>query len=122
MPRNSVASGCTKSSTSKTVFNATRPEFPAKLDPSTPLFKIKELADVFFNHWLPRREQFAQKPQSDRKVRVNKGKTLNEGVTKVILKMDQVEVNGDNKVREERKRVVRIADDVETKIKETIQG
>jgi hypothetical protein len=86
MPQNSVASGCTKSSTSETVFNVEPPEFPAKLDPSTPFFKIKELADVFFNHRLPRREKFAQKPPSDRKVRVKKGKTLNEGVAKVILK------------------------------------
>jgi hypothetical protein len=53
---------------------------------------------------------------------VNKGKTFNEGVTKVILKMDEVEANRDNKVREARKKVVRIADDVETKIKEMIQG
>jgi len=74
------------------------------VDANSPLGKVKTLASVFHTQWLPKCTQFLLSPPSDSRTRGLEYAKLTESVlAQIILKADDIELQGDSEARAARK-------------------
>ena len=82
------------------------PQPPKK--PSTPAEALSMIEDAFINDLLPQVQSFIQHPPRDEKSRDFDYKKLSETIlTRVILKLDEVETEGNEGLRAKRKELVK---------------
>lgn len=69
--------------------------------------KVDQLASVFHTQWVPKCIQFLMRPPSDPKTRDQEHKKLSESIlAQVLLKADDIDLEGDVQARSERKKLV----------------
>ena len=75
---------------------------------STPLDKIEEIASLFYTQFLPQCVAFTSSPPLDTKTRDFEYKKLSESIlAQVLLKLDEVDTEGNEGARAKRKALVR---------------
>jgi BAG domain/Ubiquitin family len=78
---------------------------PPKAD--SPRGKVQQLTSIFHTQWVPKCIQFLLSPPSDRKMRDQEHKRLSESIlAQILLKADDIELEGDGQARAERKALV----------------
>ncbi|KAL9122712.1 MAG: hypothetical protein Q9187_000731 [Circinaria calcarea] len=76
--------------------------------PSSPLAKIEEIASAFHTKFVPQCIQFTSNPPSDVKTRDFEYKKLSETIlAQILLKLDEVQTEGDDVARGKRKELVK---------------
>lgn len=76
--------------------------------PSSPLAKIEEIASTFHTKFVPQCIQFMSNPPSDVKTRDFEYKKLSETIlAQILLKLDEVQTEGDDVARGKRKELVK---------------
>lgn len=81
---------------------------PAPKAPQTALGKLQALEDKYKNDLEPGAEAFVANPPADQAKRAFEGKKFSETImTQVLLKLDGVEVEGDDEARAKRKALVK---------------
>lgn len=84
-----------------------------RADPSTPLGKMQALQSKFRTHWLPQCTKFIMSPPSDESVRQKEFLVLSESVmAQIVLKADDIDVEGNNDARNVRRNMVQEAQQV----------
>lgn len=100
---------------------ASRPQSPASgvsggsaaAAPGGPIDKLNTIKSHFTTQLLPLCLQYTANPPSDRKKSEDEHRKLSETVMQqVLLKLDEVETNGDEDARAKRKELVRMVQDV----------
>lgn len=110
-PNPSVATS--SSTTSIPVFDFKPPKFPSKFDDAGPFGKLKALSDAFYNTWLPLCDRYVRYPPSEPREREKECKRLTESIlAQITLKLDNVDLNGNNEARIIRKGLVECANEV----------
>jgi BAG domain len=85
----------------------------AAIDPNSPLGKVNALAASFHTQWLVKCTQFIMNPPSDPKTRDLEYVKLTESVmAQIVLKADNIEMEGDTEARASRKQLVNEASEV----------
>ncbi|KAI4154520.1 MAG: hypothetical protein LQ340_001635 [Diploschistes diacapsis] len=91
----------------------TSPKQPAAAGPKTPMDKLEELASTFHTKFVPLCLQFTNNPPKDSKVRGQEYMKLSESIlTQILLKLDDVDTEGNDDARKRRKAQVKEAQDV----------
>ncbi|MCJ1387754.1 hypothetical protein MMC18_000597 [Xylographa bjoerkii] len=76
--------------------------------PKSPMDKLNELSSTFHTKFVPQCIQFTSNPPNDAKVRDMEYKKLSESIlAQIILKLDEVQTEGDEEARARRKALVR---------------
>ena len=76
--------------------------------PSSPAEALDMIASKFKTEFVPQCERFIDRPPSDAKAKDFEYKKLSEGIlAQVILKLDEVQTDGDEELRARRKELVR---------------
>lgn len=87
------------------------------IDPNSPLGKVNALSSTFHTQWLTKCTQFIMNPPSDLKTRDLEYAKLSEGVmAQIVLKADNLEMEGDAEARASRKQLVNEATEVLKKL------
>ncbi len=103
--------------------NHSRVSVNLPIDPNTPLGKVNALSSAFHTQWLPRCTQFYLSPPSDSKARDTEYAKLSESVlAQVMLKADNIEMDGDTEARASRKQLVNEASEVLKKLDAVMKG
>jgi hypothetical protein len=83
------------------------------IDPNSPLGKVNALSSAFHTQWLTKCTQFIMNPPSDLKTRDLEYAKLSESVmAQIVLKADNLEMEGDTEARASRKQLVNEATEV----------
>jgi hypothetical protein len=83
------------------------------IDPSSPLGKVNALSSTFHTQWLTKCMQFIMNPPSDLKTRGLEYAKLSESVmAQIVLKADNLEMEGDADARASRKQLLNEANEV----------
>ena len=83
------------------------------VDPNSPLGKVNALSSAFHTQWLTKCTQFIMNPPSDPKTRALEYAKLSESVlAQIVLKADNIEMDGDTEARASRKQLVNEASEV----------
>jgi BAG domain/Ubiquitin family len=83
------------------------------IDPNSPLGKVNALSSAFHTQWLAKCEQFIMNPPSDPKNRDLEYAKLSESVlAQIVLKADNIEMEGDTDARAARKQLVNEASEI----------
>jgi BAG domain len=83
------------------------------VDPNSPLGKVNALSSTFHTQWLTKCTHFITNPPSDLKTRDLEYAKLSESVmAQIVLKADNIEMEGDTEARVLRKQLVNEASEV----------
>jgi hypothetical protein len=83
------------------------------IDPNSPLGKVNALSSAFHTQWLTKCEQFIMNPPADPKNRDLEYAKLSESVmAQIVLKADNIEMEGDTDARAARKQLVNESSDI----------
>lgn len=84
-----------------------------RADPGTPLGKMQALASTFHTQWLPQTTRFIISPPSDLAVRQKEHLKLSEMImAQIVLKADDIDVEGNSDARAVRKTMIAEANSV----------
>jgi len=87
------------------------------IDPNSPLGKVNALTSAFHTQWLTKCTQFIMSPPTDPKIRDLEYAKLSESVmAQIVLKADNIEMDGDTEARASRKQLVNDASEVLKKL------
>ena len=93
------------------------PEPAPAADPNSALGKLQALSSTFHTRWIPDCTRFIMHPPSDKQVREKEYRKLNECVlTQIVMKADDVELQGDQTARAFRKELINQANEVMKKL------
>ena len=80
----------------------------AQQQPKSPMDKLEELSSTFHTKFVPQCIQFTNNPPNDTKAKDMEYKKLSESIlAQIILKLDEVQTEGDEEARARRKALVR---------------
>jgi hypothetical protein len=83
------------------------------IDPNSPLGKVNVLSSAFHIQWLTKCTQYIMNPPSDLKTRDLEYAKLSESVmAQIVLKVDNIEMEGDTEARAARRQLVREASEI----------